>query len=96
MWTLKRIGTLIEEKFSVHLAPSSVWRLLAGWAGACGGRRVGRASATRARSAAGKPRGGPPCARDFGELRHHASSRLRSMQRRSTLVTAFWRQAELF
>ena len=30
MWTLKRIGTLIEEKFGVHLVPSSVWRLLAG------------------------------------------------------------------
>src|SRR5579883_3618982 len=27
MWTLKRIGTLIEEKFGVHLVPSSVWRL---------------------------------------------------------------------
>ena len=36
------------------------------------------------------------CARDLGELRHHASSRLRSMQRRTTLVRAFWRQAELF
>ena len=36
------------------------------------------------------------CARDLPHLKSHASSRLRSMQRRSTLVTAFWRQAELF
>ncbi len=36
------------------------------------------------------------CAKDLGELRHHASCRLRSMQRRRTLVAAFWRQAELF
>ena len=36
------------------------------------------------------------CAKDLGELRHHAGGRLRSMQRRTTLVAAFWRQAELF
>ena len=33
MWTLRRIAALIEEKFGVHLVPSSVWRLLGamGW-----------------------------------------------------------------
>ena len=36
------------------------------------------------------------CARDLGALRVHAGSCLRSMQRRSTLVRAFWQQAELF
>ena len=36
------------------------------------------------------------CARDLTDLRTHASSRLRSMQRRTTLITAFWQQAELF
>lgn len=36
------------------------------------------------------------CARDLAHLGRHASSRLRSMQRRATLVTAFWKQAELF
>ena len=36
------------------------------------------------------------CARDLGDLRHRASRHLRSMQRRPTLVTAFWQQAELF
>ena len=36
------------------------------------------------------------CARDLTHLKRHASSRLRSMQRRSSLVTAFWKQAELF
>jgi transposase len=36
------------------------------------------------------------CARDLGELSHHARGRLRSMQRRPTLVRAFWQQAELF
>jgi transposase len=36
------------------------------------------------------------CARDLAHLGHHASTRLRSMQRRSSLVTAFWKQAELF
>jgi transposase len=35
------------------------------------------------------------CARTFGELTHRARNRLRSMQRRQTLVTAFWQQAEL-
>jgi len=35
------------------------------------------------------------CARTFGELTRHTRNRLRSMQRRSTLVTAFWQQAEL-
>jgi transposase len=36
------------------------------------------------------------CARDLTDLKHRACSRLRSMQRRVTLVTAFWQQAELF
>jgi transposase len=33
MWTLPRIGTLIQESFGVRLANSSVWRLLGqmGW-----------------------------------------------------------------
>lgn len=35
------------------------------------------------------------CARTFGELTDRARNRLRSMQRRHTLVTAFWQQAEL-
>ena len=36
------------------------------------------------------------CARDFAQLTHTARRRLRSMQRRPILVTAFWKQAELF
>ena len=36
------------------------------------------------------------CARDLAHLGRHARSRLRSMQRRSSLVMAFWKQAELF
>jgi hypothetical protein len=36
------------------------------------------------------------CARNLTNLKQHASSRLRSMQHRSMLVTAFWKQAELF
>jgi transposase len=36
------------------------------------------------------------CARGLGDLQHRASRHLRSMQRRGTLVTAFWQQAELF
>lgn len=36
------------------------------------------------------------CARDLGHLKSAARSRLKSMQRRTTLVTAFWKQAELF
>jgi len=36
------------------------------------------------------------CARDLGDLAHRARRHLRSMQRRSTLVRAFQRQAELF
>src|ERR1700745_2067970 len=35
------------------------------------------------------------CARTFGELTYRTRNRLRSMQRRPTLVTAFWQQAEL-
>jgi transposase len=35
------------------------------------------------------------CARDLTDLRQRASRNLRSMQRRGTLVTAFWKQAEL-
>ncbi len=36
------------------------------------------------------------CAKDLMHLKQTALSRLRSMQRRTTLVTAFWKQAELF
>jgi transposase len=36
------------------------------------------------------------CARDLGDLRQRAGRHLRTMQRRGTLVTAFWKQAELF
>lgn len=36
------------------------------------------------------------CARDFAELTTTARRKLASMQRRRTLVAAFWRQAELF
>ena len=35
------------------------------------------------------------CATHFGELKHFARNRLRSMQRRPTLIAAFWHQAEL-
>jgi hypothetical protein len=31
------------------------------------------------------------CASDFGDLKHRARRNLRSMQRRSTLVRAFWK-----
>lgn len=36
------------------------------------------------------------CARELGDLAQRARRHLRSMQRRSTLVCAFWQQAELF
>ena len=36
------------------------------------------------------------CARDLSDHKRRASRSLRSMQRRATLVTAFWQQAELF
>ena len=36
------------------------------------------------------------CARDLGDVAHRARSNLRSMQRRTTLVTAFWKQVDLF
>jgi transposase len=36
------------------------------------------------------------CPVNFTELKHFARRRLQSMQRRPTLVTAFWKQAELF
>lgn len=36
------------------------------------------------------------CAKNLTHLKRHAGSRLRSMQRRRTLVAAFWQQAELF
>jgi transposase len=35
------------------------------------------------------------CPSGFGQLSHYARRRLQSMQRRSSLVTAFWTQAEL-
>ena len=36
------------------------------------------------------------CACNLTDLRQRASRNLRSMQRRGTLVTAFWKQADLF
>jgi len=36
------------------------------------------------------------CPKDFSELSCHARRALRRMRRRPTLVTAFWKQAELF
>ena len=36
------------------------------------------------------------CATNFTDLAHRARRNLRSMQRRATLVTAFWKQAEMF
>jgi transposase len=36
------------------------------------------------------------CAKDLTHLKYAARSRLRSMQRRTSLVGAFWKQAELF
>jgi len=36
------------------------------------------------------------CPKTFGELSYHARRALRRMRRRPTLVTAFWKQAELF
>lgn len=36
------------------------------------------------------------CAADLGALKHRVRRNLRSMQRRSKLVQAFWQQAELF
>jgi transposase len=36
------------------------------------------------------------CPKDFGQLSEHARKALRRMRRRPKLVTAFWKQAELF
>ena len=36
------------------------------------------------------------CATNFTDLAQRARRNLRSMQRRATLVSAFWKQAELF
>ena len=36
------------------------------------------------------------CASDLGDVAHRARSNLRSMQRRTTLVQAFWKQVDLF
>ena len=36
------------------------------------------------------------CPQNFGQLSHYARRALRRMRKRSTLVIAFWRQAELF
>lgn len=36
------------------------------------------------------------CPKDFAQLSAHARRALRRMQRRPTLVAAFWKQAELF
>jgi len=35
------------------------------------------------------------CAGTIDEVRHYATRRLKSIQRRPTLITAFWQQAEL-
>ncbi|WP_419187070.1 hypothetical protein [Azohydromonas sediminis] len=35
------------------------------------------------------------CAKDIGEVSDYARRRLKSMQRRPTLVRAYWKQAEL-
>jgi len=35
------------------------------------------------------------CAQTFGTLKANTRNRLRSMQRRPTLIRAFWQQAEL-
>ena len=36
------------------------------------------------------------CPKDFGQLSHHAIRTLRRMRRRPRLITAFWKQAELY
>ncbi|MGH8201016.1 MAG: hypothetical protein ACREVO_11770 [Steroidobacteraceae bacterium] len=36
------------------------------------------------------------CGTNLKDVAHRASGNLRSMQRRPTLITAFWKQAELF
>jgi transposase len=36
------------------------------------------------------------CPKDYGQLSEHARKALRRMRRRPRLVTAFWKQAELF
>jgi transposase len=36
------------------------------------------------------------CARDLGDVACRARNNLRSMQRRTTLVQAFWKQVDLF
>lgn len=36
------------------------------------------------------------CPKNYGELSYHARRALRRMRRRPALVTAFWKQAELF
>ena len=36
------------------------------------------------------------CPANFGQLSHYARKALRRMRRRSTLVCAFWQQADLF
>ena len=36
------------------------------------------------------------CPKTFDQLSHHARRALRRMRRRPKLVTAFWKQAELF
>jgi transposase len=36
------------------------------------------------------------CPKTFGELSYHAIRALKRMRRRRTLITAFWKQAELF
>jgi transposase len=36
------------------------------------------------------------CPKTFAELSHHALRALKRMRRRPRLITAFWKQAELF
>jgi len=47
LWTLPRIGGLIDQRFGLRFAQSSVWRLLQRLGWTCKGRRAVRASATR-------------------------------------------------
>ena len=92
LWTLPRIARLIEEQFAASMVPTSVWRLLE-------------------RLSAYAPEMNPVeciwgylkhhampnyCATDFTDLAQRARRNLRSMQQHTTLVTAFWKQAELF
>jgi transposase len=54
LWTLPRIASMIKERFGVELSQPSVWRMLQQLGWSYSDRRVGRASATKRRSALGK------------------------------------------